>query len=194
MLGSTIALADSSGAIQTQYSYGPFGNVTVSGASSANPYQFTGRENDGTGLYFYRARHYSPTLDRFVSEDPAPRAGNRPVSFLRTQALASQRLNPYVYALDDPILFFDPFGLYSCQGRWLVVHDTFTGGPIGEPRTGSATSCTCIWGCQACDGSMDLYSIPPQTPGYPIETSSGVICLCEYPGPQTGCPSCPINK
>ena len=31
MLGSTIGLADSSGTLQTQYGYDPFGNVTVSG-------------------------------------------------------------------------------------------------------------------------------------------------------------------
>jgi hypothetical protein len=52
-LGSTLGLADSTGTVQTAYTYEPFGNVTVSGPST-NPYQFTGRENDGTGLYFYR--------------------------------------------------------------------------------------------------------------------------------------------
>ena len=61
MLGSTLALADSSGNLNTSYTYEPFGNTTISG-SSGNPYQFTGRENDGTGLYYYRARYYSPTL------------------------------------------------------------------------------------------------------------------------------------
>ena len=35
-----------------------------------NPFQYTGRENDATGLYYYRARYYSPTLRRFISEDP----------------------------------------------------------------------------------------------------------------------------
>jgi RHS repeat-associated protein len=37
---------------------------------SANPAQYTGRENDGTGLYYYRGRYYSPTLQRFASQDP----------------------------------------------------------------------------------------------------------------------------
>ena len=61
ILGSILALTDSSGTIQTSYVYEPFGNTTASGASSTNPYQFTGREDDGTGSYFYRARYYSPT-------------------------------------------------------------------------------------------------------------------------------------
>jgi RHS repeat-associated protein len=32
--------------------------------------QFTGRENDGTGLYYHRARYYDPGRGRLVSEDP----------------------------------------------------------------------------------------------------------------------------
>ena len=62
-LGSTLALADAGGNILTQYTYEPFGNVSITG-SVFNPYQYTGRENDGTGLYYYRARYYNPTLQR----------------------------------------------------------------------------------------------------------------------------------
>ncbi len=70
-----MTLTDSSGASQTQYAYDPFGNTTIGGASSTNSYQFTGRENDGTGLYYYRARYYSPTLQRFIAQDPIGFAG-----------------------------------------------------------------------------------------------------------------------
>lgn len=93
-LGSTLALADSSGTFQAQYTYEPFGNTTISG-SSANPTQYTGRENDGTGLYFYRARYYNPSLQRFISEDPKSFLGG---------------INLFAYALNDPILFSDPLG------------------------------------------------------------------------------------
>jgi RHS repeat-associated protein len=95
-LGSTLALADSSGAIQTSYTYEPFGNTTAAGASSSNPFQFTGRENDGTGLYYYRARYYSPGLGRFISEDPLEFNGGGP--------------NLYSYVGDDPIGELDPSG------------------------------------------------------------------------------------
>jgi YD repeat-containing protein len=50
-LGSTLALADASGATQTSYTYEPFSNTTATGASSTNPFQFTGRENDGSSLH-----------------------------------------------------------------------------------------------------------------------------------------------
>ena len=59
-LGSTLALTDGTGAVQTSYSYEPYGKTTVSGTASSNSFEYTGRENDSTGLYFYRARYYNP--------------------------------------------------------------------------------------------------------------------------------------
>jgi hypothetical protein len=58
-LGSTTALA-SAGAVQTSYGYDPYGASQVTGTASSNPYQYTGRENDGTGLLQYRNRYYNP--------------------------------------------------------------------------------------------------------------------------------------
>ena len=59
-LGNVLALTNSSGVITTQYGYDPFGTTTTSGGTSTNVSQFTSRENDGNGLYSYRARYYSP--------------------------------------------------------------------------------------------------------------------------------------
>jgi uncharacterized protein RhaS with RHS repeats len=61
-LGSTVALGDGTGTIQTQYTYEPFGYASQMGAANTNSYRFTGREDDGSGLYFYRARYYHPRL------------------------------------------------------------------------------------------------------------------------------------
>jgi RHS repeat-associated protein len=96
ILGSTLALADSNGAIQTQYTYDPFGNATLTGQPNTNPFQFTNRENDGTGLYFYRARYYSPTFQRFISQDPIEFLGGDP--------------NLYRYVGDNPANDRDPSG------------------------------------------------------------------------------------
>jgi hypothetical protein len=43
--------------LQTQYTYEPFGGTTVVGGPTSNPFQYTGREIDSAGLYFYRARY-----------------------------------------------------------------------------------------------------------------------------------------
>jgi RHS repeat-associated protein len=96
-LGSTIALADAAGAVTTTYTYDPFGNATSSGATSSNAFQYTGRENDGTGLLALRARYYSPTLQRFLSEDPLGPTGVEP--------------NAYAYVGNDPLTLTDPYGL-----------------------------------------------------------------------------------
>jgi RHS repeat-associated protein len=105
-LGSAIALADGAGAVQTEYTYAPLGETTVSGAASGNPYQFTGRENDGTGLYYYRARYYHPTLSRFVSEDPLEFHGGD--------------VNLYAYVGNNPIDYSDPLGLFGVFGPGFV--------------------------------------------------------------------------
>lgn len=69
-LGSAVALLDAAGAVQSQYTYSPFGTTSATGEPSGNPSQFTGRENDANGLYYYRARYFEPEIQRFISEDP----------------------------------------------------------------------------------------------------------------------------
>ena len=89
-LGSSIALADSSGTVQSQYTFDPFGNASLSGASTTSTFAYTGRELDATGLYFYRARYYNPQLQRFVSEDPLRYGGGGP-NFVSVKARPSGR-------------------------------------------------------------------------------------------------------
>ena len=96
-INSTLALTDSSGAVQNTYSYDPYGNTMQSNASFTNPYQYAGREADAAGLYYYRARYYSPPMGGFISEDPAGPAGGQ--------------LSFYAYVGGDPVGFNDPSGL-----------------------------------------------------------------------------------
>jgi RHS repeat-associated protein len=98
-LGSTVALADGSGAVATEYSYEPFGTATVSGTSSNNELGYTGREDDGTGVYYYRARYYHPALQRFISEDPIGIRGGD--------------VNFYAYVANNPLGQRDPLGLQA---------------------------------------------------------------------------------
>jgi RHS repeat-associated protein len=121
-LGSTIALVDANGNLQTTYSYDPFGNTTVSGTASSNPSQYTGRENEGNGLYYYRARYYSPLLGRFVNQDPLGFAGSGP--------------NLYAYAGNDPVDFRDPSGLL---GPGTVVAGAGTAATTAEVNAVAGT-------------------------------------------------------
>lgn len=62
-LGSTIALTGSSGNSTAQYSYSPFGSISITGMTT-NSFTYTGREIDGLGIDYYRARYYNPTTGR----------------------------------------------------------------------------------------------------------------------------------
>jgi RHS repeat-associated protein len=125
-LGSTVAQDDGTGALPTQYTYEPFGYTSVLGQASSNPYKYTGREDDDTGLYYYRARYYSPRLQRFISEDPilAPFTPlnvslctlNKTMWLVSArirvpQSDMTQSLNAFSYALNNPVLRRDPRGL-----------------------------------------------------------------------------------
>jgi RHS repeat-associated protein len=95
-LGSTVALSDSTGTVQTQYTYEPFGATAQTGAASTNSYKYTGREDDSTGLHFYRARYYQPRLQRFIAEDPLGFGG--------------RDFNVYAYVANNPANLNDPTG------------------------------------------------------------------------------------
>jgi RHS repeat-associated protein len=99
-LSSTIALTDGGGVLGTTYTYEAFGRTASAGTLSANPFQFTGRENDGAVLHYHRARYYNPTFSRFVSEDP--NTLENPDGF-----------NFYLYAINNPLILSDPLGLWS---------------------------------------------------------------------------------
>ncbi len=69
-LGSVVALSNVNNEVAESYSYDVFGTPNNT-SSVGNPYMFTGRRYDSeTGLYYYRARYYKPSIGRFTSRDP----------------------------------------------------------------------------------------------------------------------------
>ena len=91
--GSIIASLNSGAGALTKTGYLPYGGS----ASSAGTFRYTGQRIDAeTGLYYYRARMYSPTLGRFVQVDPIGSDGG---------------VNLYAYVFNDPMNLVDPFGL-----------------------------------------------------------------------------------
>jgi len=105
---NVIALTDAQQESRTLYSYEPYGATMQTGLADPNPQQYTGRENDGTGLYYYRNRYYSPQTGRFISEDPI--------------GWASGQTNAYAYVGGNPVQFNDPYGLHKGD-QWYGYND-----------------------------------------------------------------------
>ncbi len=118
-LGSVIGLTDPTGTIKTSYNYSPFGKKQTTGAVSSNPFAFTGREDDGTGYYYYRARYYNPDQKRFISEDPLGFGGGD--------------TNLYAYVRNNAINLRDPLGTNP-----LLV-PVVIGAAVGGISAGGAT-------------------------------------------------------
>ncbi|MBP9091252.1 RHS repeat-associated core domain-containing protein, partial [bacterium] len=118
--GSVIATTNSSGVVTNSNSYSPFGQ---SAAALASNFGFTGQRFDQeTGLYYFKARHYSPEIGRFLQPDL--------VGY-------SDGLNMFTYVGNDPLNKRDSTGMFSTVVDFLPfeqfnrIFDMIIGGTLG---------------------------------------------------------------
>jgi RHS repeat-associated protein len=125
--GSVRELTDSSGNIQAQYSYDPYGRVTQLQGSLASDFQYAGYYfHAQSGLCLAVHRGYNSSLGRWLSRDPvtdpaftlliSPREfSNRSPMVIHNvngrEASTSPEINLYAYVANAPLLFNDPSGL-----------------------------------------------------------------------------------
>jgi RHS repeat-associated protein len=94
--GSIIAVTDQAGAPISQFSYGPYGEPS---SLTGSEFRYTGqRLVAGVGLYYYKARFYSPYLGRFLQTDPIGTADD---------------MNRYAYVKNDPLNYTDSTGEFA---------------------------------------------------------------------------------
>jgi len=97
-----------------------YADAVVQTLNTNNPYAYTGRELDDTDLYYYRARYYDPSTQRFLGEDPI--------------GYNSGDFNFYRYVGNSPVNYVDPMGLY-----WLNDLANFSAG-FGDALTFGLTA------------------------------------------------------
>ncbi|MBQ7935199.1 MAG: RHS repeat-associated core domain-containing protein, partial [Clostridia bacterium] len=111
--GSTVALTDASGVITDTFEYDTYGKVASRTGTTTTPFLYNGRDGvmtESNGLYYMRARYYSPDLRRFINADIIPGELSNAVT-----------LNRYAYANANPAMFIDPLGL-SADGENSVEY------------------------------------------------------------------------
>ena len=98
-LGSIRAVTDASGVVIATFRTDEFGIPTSSTGSAGSPFRYTGEPLDASGLTYLRARHYDPSIGRFMSRDPFAGVASSPLS-----------LNRYSYVENNPCTRSDPTG------------------------------------------------------------------------------------
>jgi RHS repeat-associated protein len=95
-LGTPQQISDDSQTVVWKADYNPFGEATVTTQTITNNLRFPGQYYDEeTGLHYNLNRYYDPQLGRYITSDPIGLQGG---------------LNTYGYALQNPIIIFDPTG------------------------------------------------------------------------------------
>ena len=113
-------VTDGSGTVLAKIDYSTWGLPTVTssnGYDGTKDISYTGKEEDATGLYYFNARYYDPSIGRFITEDPA-RDG----------------INWYTYCGNNPLSYTDPSGLVTDESEGHIyipstdhIIDTKTG-------------------------------------------------------------------
>ncbi len=110
-MGNTIAVTNDAGAVIGSYAYSPFGEITGSTGGLDNPFTWQGKYgimDEGNGLYYIRARYYDSSTGRFINRDPV-------------KSTTPKEINPYQYALNNPLRFVDLTGRESVSKEEIAL-------------------------------------------------------------------------
>jgi RHS repeat-associated protein len=173
-LGSVVALSDSSGAVIESYRYNAFGQPSAT-SSIGNRFMFTGREYDTeTGLYYYRARYYKPSIGRFLQTDPI---------------VYIDSMNLYTYSLNNPVMLRDPSGMIGFRSWWGVSSRSECLSLAGRDRDERLNEARRLYndalrlndaGRDACHHGCDRAFPPGRCPGTdPGDANAGCKFLCD---------------
>jgi RHS repeat-associated protein len=161
-LGSYRTLTGSSGNVQGESDYYPFGAERVISSTMTDNFRFAGMEWDSEdGLNHTLYRKFTPAQGRWESPDPVRGCTSFP-----------QGQNLYAYVKDSPTNAVDPRGDQNCD-PWIDP----SCGPC-DPWTDPYCNCDPIWGCE-CDPVTD----PACNGG---DRPRRITCTCYLSSPSWG--------
>ena len=129
-MGSPARLLDMDGSSADIYAYDEFGTYTYE-KSDLQPLRYTGYRKDPIAdMYFAQAREYMPEHGRMAGQDP-----------LKGDIIHPYTLNPYIYAGDNPYIYYDPNGMWIHILVGAAVGAIVDGGfELGKQLVGQVTS------------------------------------------------------
>jgi RHS repeat-associated protein len=160
--GSVVAVTNSSGTTLNVNGYDEHG---IPNAGNVGRFQYTGQTwLPELGMYYYKARIYSPTLGRFLQPDPIGYGDG---------------MNMYAYVGGDPVNFTDPTGMCMFHGtaHFVSKWDSSTGGYGPWEHTGNTWQKT-----GSCDFNRFRFfqaNMPSEEGGGSGENSERLKPICE---------------
>ena len=102
-LGNPVAATSATGELMWQEEFTPYGTRQIKQDGGLNHIWYTGKELDAdTGLVYFGARWYDPSIGQFLSVDPVGVIPGNRFSY-----------NRYAYANNNPQKYIDPDGNYA---------------------------------------------------------------------------------
>ena len=155
-LGSVSASLTASGGLQSAQLFAPYGAVRYSTGSMPTTYGFTGQRSDPSGLMYYHARYYDPSVGQFASADVA------------------QGPNRYGYVAGNPETQTDPTGQrLVCDDDSATCHPHRSPGPQPPPVDQCRTDSTCGGYSLSGGGTSPQTNPNPAPPEKPSHDTQG---------------------